>query len=114
MQFETPQPITLDARLSAGALTVTAEPRDTASVDIQPYDDSQASRDAAERTEVVMRGDTLVVHMPEGGWRLLAPGQDPGGGTGTRGHRATAQARLGRRPVLRPVRRRLQGGHRLR
>jgi hypothetical protein len=69
-EFETPEPITLDARLSAGALTVTAEPRATATVDIQPYDNNQASRDAAERTEVELRGDTLVVHMPDDGWRL--------------------------------------------
>jgi hypothetical protein len=69
-EFDTPQPITLSARLSAGALTVTAEPRDTATVDIQPYDDNQASRDVAERTEVALRGDTLVVHMPDGGWRM--------------------------------------------
>jgi hypothetical protein len=69
-EFECPQPITLSARLTAGALTVTAEPRDTATVDIRPYDGNQASRDAAERTEVTLRGDTLVMHMPEGGWRL--------------------------------------------
>lgn len=64
-EFECPEPITLQAKVAAGALIVVAEPRSTATVEVEALDRS----DAAERTVVGMRGDTLVIEAPEHGWR---------------------------------------------
>jgi hypothetical protein len=74
-EFSYQDRITMSARLAAGAMFVAAEPRDTAAVDIQPYDDSSASRDAAEQTVVEMRGDTLHIESPDRGWRLRRSGR---------------------------------------
>jgi DUF4097 and DUF4098 domain-containing protein YvlB len=68
-EFDCPQPITLNAKVAAGALYVTAEPRDTATVEVKPYDDTDACRDAAERTVVQLHGDTLSVEAPDQNWR---------------------------------------------
>jgi DUF4097 and DUF4098 domain-containing protein YvlB len=65
-EFECSQPITLAVTLPAGSLDVVAEPRDTATVDVQSYD---AGQDADDRTIVELRGDTLVVELPHGSWR---------------------------------------------
>src|SRR5438045_3569297 len=51
-EFACPEPITLQVKASAGALYVIAEPRDTATVDVTPYEDTEACRDAADRTLV--------------------------------------------------------------
>jgi DUF4097 and DUF4098 domain-containing protein YvlB len=69
-EFDTPEPIMLSAKVPAGTLTVTAEPRSTATVEVTPYENTEAARDAAERTVVQLDGDTLVVEVPESGWRL--------------------------------------------
>jgi hypothetical protein len=69
-EFACPEPITLRAKVPAGALSVTTEPRDTATVEVLPYDESGASREAADQTVVELRGDTLVVEIPDHGWRL--------------------------------------------
>jgi len=68
-EFACPEPITLQVKAAAGALYVIAEPRDTATVDVTPYEDNEASRDAADRTLVELRGDTLVVEAPDLTWR---------------------------------------------
>lgn len=67
-EFPCPGPITAAVRVAAGAVDITAEERDTAAVDVQPYDDRPGSREAAERTTVELRGDTLTVAAPEDGW----------------------------------------------
>jgi DUF4097 and DUF4098 domain-containing protein YvlB len=67
-EFQTPGPITVSLRLSGGAAVVTAEERDTAVVTVEPYDNSDVSREQAEHTRVALQGDTLVIHAPEGGW----------------------------------------------
>ena len=72
-EFECPQPITLAVSLPAGSLEVVAEARDTATVDVQPYDES--GRDAEDRTIVELRGDTLVVELPQGSWRRWRGGR---------------------------------------
>src|SRR5436309_2512780 len=69
-EFSYQDRITLAAKLAAGAMSVAAEPRDTAVVDVQPYDNSSASRDAAENTLVEMRGSELRVEAPDRGWRI--------------------------------------------
>lgn len=67
-EFPCPKPIATVVRVGGGALDITAEERDTALVDVRPYDDRPASHEAAERTKVEMRGDTLTVAAPEGSW----------------------------------------------
>jgi DUF4097 and DUF4098 domain-containing protein YvlB len=68
-EFDCPQPVTLQAKITAGSLSVTAEPRDTATVEVEPWEDDETSRDAADRTVVGLRGDTLVVETPDRVWR---------------------------------------------
>ncbi|MDQ7907349.1 DUF4097 family beta strand repeat-containing protein [Phytohabitans sp. ZYX-F-186] len=72
-EFPTPHPVTAAVKLASGALEITAEERDTAVVDVQPYDDRPASHEAAERTTVELRGDTLTVAAPDGGWLARRP-----------------------------------------
>jgi hypothetical protein len=75
-EFDLPTgPITLQTKIGSGNLTVVAEPRETATVEVEPYSDTEASRDAAERTVVVLRDDTLVVEGPDTGWSWRRRGQ---------------------------------------
>jgi DUF4097 and DUF4098 domain-containing protein YvlB len=74
-EFTVQDRITLQAKLAAGAMHVAAEPRDTAAVEVLPYDGSTASREAAERTLVEMRGSALHVESPDSGWRLWRSGK---------------------------------------
>jgi hypothetical protein len=69
-EFETPEPITVAVRIRSGAVILTAEERDTTTVEVVPHDGSSISRDAAERAVVELRGDTLVVENAEatGSW----------------------------------------------
>ncbi len=60
-EFELSGPITLQAKIPSGLLSVTAEPRETAAVEVEPYEDSDPAREAAERTVVSLDGDTLVI-----------------------------------------------------
>jgi predicted DNA-binding protein with PD1-like motif len=70
-EFPTSGPVTVDVRLAGGNVELYAEPRETAQVEITPYDDSDASQEAAARTRVELTGDTLVIAAPEaGGWLL--------------------------------------------
>jgi hypothetical protein len=71
-EFPCPTPVTVAARLAAGELRITAEPRDTAVVEVSPWDGTDASREAAARTQVELRGDRLLVEAPEAGpgWLL--------------------------------------------
>jgi hypothetical protein len=70
-EFPTSGPILLSVRLAGGAATITAEERDTAVVTVEPYDNSDASRQQAENTRVSFQGDRLVIHAPESNfiWR---------------------------------------------
>jgi Toastrack DUF4097 len=74
-EFSCDERITLFVNLAAGMLSVTAEPRDTAVVDVQPLDGSSASRTAVENTLVEMRGSALHVESPDRGWRLGRSGR---------------------------------------
>src|SRR5947209_18783603 len=75
-EFNVQDRITLSAQLAAGAMSVAAEPRDTATVEVLPFDESAASREAAERTLVELRGSTLHVESPKGaGWWLRRSGR---------------------------------------
>jgi hypothetical protein len=68
--FPIDRPVTAAIRIHAGGVRLIAEERDGVSVEVVPNDNSPTSREAAERTLVEMRGDTLVVEPPEGadGW----------------------------------------------
>lgn len=88
-EFPCPGPITLDVRIAAGSVDLYAEPRETAVVEVAPYDGSDNSREAAARTHVELSGDTLVIAAPEGsGWllrrspRLQVTARVPAGSTG--------------------------------
>jgi Toastrack DUF4097 len=69
-EFECPQPVTVSVRLGGGGLDILAEERQTATVDVSPYDDTGAAREVAANTIVDLRGDTLIVEAPNvtGGW----------------------------------------------
>lgn len=70
-EFPCSTPVTVDARLAGGSLELIAEPRETATVEVAPYDDSDAARDAAERTQVEFTVDRLVIAAPDAsGWAL--------------------------------------------
>jgi hypothetical protein len=68
-EYPCPGPVTVDARLGAGSLELYAEPRDTALVEVTPFDGSQASDEAVSDTRVELSGDNLRITAPEmGGW----------------------------------------------
>lgn len=68
-EFPCPGPVTVDLRLGGGSCDVRAEPRDTALVEVEPYDNSDTARQAARDTRTELSGDTLVISAPEaGGW----------------------------------------------
>jgi len=71
-EFACTEPITVAGRLAAGAMEVVAENRDTATVEVVPFDGSDTSRDGAERTRVDLEGGRLLVEAPEMGlgWLL--------------------------------------------
>jgi hypothetical protein len=64
--FDCPQPVPVIVKLAGGALDIVAEPRGTASVVVSPWDDSEGSRQAAERTTVELRDGRLVVETQDG------------------------------------------------
>ncbi|HEX6872913.1 MAG TPA: DUF4097 family beta strand repeat-containing protein [Micromonosporaceae bacterium] len=70
-EFPLTEPILASVRLGGGSITVVAEETSTALVTIAPYDNSEASRTAAEQTTVTCTDDRLVVDTPQtasGGW----------------------------------------------
>jgi DUF4097 and DUF4098 domain-containing protein YvlB len=64
-EYPCPEPVTVDISQGAGTLQVIAEERDTATVEVTPWDHSESSARAAERTKVEMFGDRLRVEAPE-------------------------------------------------
>jgi DUF4097 and DUF4098 domain-containing protein YvlB len=68
-EFDCPQPVALSLRIAGGGADIVAEDRQTATVDVEPFDGSDAAREAAASTRVEMRDGTLVVEAPEWtGW----------------------------------------------
>lgn len=68
-EFSSSGPVAVDLRVGGGTCELRAEPRDTATVSVEPGDDSDAASDAARQTRVELSGDTLVITAPEsGGW----------------------------------------------
>ncbi len=64
-EFPCPRPITVDVSQGAGTVQIIAEERDTATVEVTPWDDGQAAVRAVERTKVEMIGDRLRVEAPD-------------------------------------------------
>jgi hypothetical protein len=69
-EFPCTAPVNTEVRLFDGHLEVTADERNTATVTVEPFDNSDSAKEAASRTTVEMRGSKLVVHAPEvsSGW----------------------------------------------
>jgi hypothetical protein len=63
-EFHCPEPITVQIKLAGGTADVYAEQRETATVEVEPYGDDDAAREAVERTRVEMRDGTLYVEYP--------------------------------------------------
>lgn len=64
-EFPAAGPIHATVRISSGALRITAEQRDTVSVDVQPGTSGEAARTAAAGTLVEMVGDHLTIETPQ-------------------------------------------------
>ena len=64
-EFDCTKPITAVVRLGSGLVDVTAEDRSTALVEIIPFDDTEAGREAARNVHVEFQDDRLVVSGPE-------------------------------------------------
>jgi hypothetical protein len=68
-EFACAGPVTVDLRLGGGSCEIRAEQRDSALVEVEPYDSTDAAKEAARDTRVEMSGDTLVITAPEtSGW----------------------------------------------
>jgi DUF4097 and DUF4098 domain-containing protein YvlB len=68
-EFDTPSPVALALKFAAGDAEIIAEDTTRATVDVSGADGSDASREAAHKTRVELRGDTLYVDAPEStGW----------------------------------------------
>ncbi|MGI5153354.1 DUF4097 family beta strand repeat-containing protein [Plantactinospora sp. CA-294935] len=64
-EFPRTAPVTVAADLLAGVFEMVAEDRDSAVVDVRPYDGSAGSREQAARTQVGLDGDVLSVVVPD-------------------------------------------------
>ncbi|GAB2576042.1 hypothetical protein Aab01nite_13590 [Paractinoplanes abujensis] len=73
-EFEHPAPVTVTLRANSGVVTLHAEQRDTVQVTVDAMDDRDSSREAADKTRVVLDGDTLVIEVPNDNriWRRSA------------------------------------------
>ncbi len=71
-EFASPGPVKADIRIAGGALHVDAAEHDVITVSVEPFDNSTASREAAEQTRVSLEGRDLIVHPPhDKGWTLF-------------------------------------------
>ena len=69
-EFPCSGPVKVEIDVPSGRVSVTAEERETALVEVKPLSDKDRDRAAAEATEVSFDGDTLVIEAPQNsGWR---------------------------------------------
>jgi Toastrack DUF4097 len=75
--YPCPEPTLVDVRIGGGTLTVVAEQRETATVEVTPFDDSDASRHAAAETTVESGTGRLRITTPDavGGWIFRRAGR---------------------------------------
>ncbi|MBL7259047.1 DUF4097 family beta strand repeat-containing protein [Paractinoplanes lichenicola] len=73
-EFEHPTPVTVTLRANSGVVALHAEERDTVQVTVEPMDDRDSSAEAADKTRVVLDGDTLLIEVPHDAkiWRRSA------------------------------------------
>jgi hypothetical protein len=64
-EFDSTGPLDLSVRIAGGAADIVAEERRGVTVDVTPYDGSEASRNAAANTRVQQHGDTIVIEAPD-------------------------------------------------
>lgn len=65
-EFPVETPLSVDLRVASGHCTVTAEERDSATVEVEPLKpDNEKAQQAAADTAVQLDGDQLIVHTPE-------------------------------------------------
>ncbi|MEV7628176.1 DUF4097 family beta strand repeat-containing protein [Actinoplanes sp. NPDC089786] len=75
-EFDRSTPVTVALKVPSGRVDITAEDRLTVVADVQPMDGSEASRQAAENTQVTLDGDTLIIRAPEQhGWGFRRTGK---------------------------------------
>jgi len=63
-EFDRSTPVTVALRAHGGRVEITAEERATIEVDVTPMNGNDNSREAAEKTRVVLEDDTLLVQVP--------------------------------------------------
>jgi DUF4097 and DUF4098 domain-containing protein YvlB len=63
-EFDRATPVTVALRAHGGRIEITAEERSTIEVDVTPMNGNDNSREAAEKTRVVLEDDTLLVQVP--------------------------------------------------
>jgi len=63
-EFDRATPVTVALRAHGGHVEITAEERSTVQVDVTPLNSSDNSREAADKTRVVLEDDTLLVQVP--------------------------------------------------
>jgi hypothetical protein len=66
-EFATPGPVSASMRIGAGVIVVYALETAVTSVAVHPYDESEASRLAAQSTKVNLTGDRLHIDVPDAG-----------------------------------------------
>ena len=65
-EFATDTPVSLELRVAAGRCDLTAEPRDTTTVEVEPLDPGDdRARQAADDTVVQLSGHRLIVKTPD-------------------------------------------------
>lgn len=71
-EFASPGPVNADIRIAGGTVNVDAGEHDAISVSVEPADNSNASREAAQETRVSLDGKQLIIHVPRGqGWAVF-------------------------------------------
>ncbi|MBU2664453.1 DUF4097 domain-containing protein [Actinoplanes bogorensis] len=73
-EFQHPTPVTVALRTHSGNVALHAEERDDVQVTIDAMDDRDSSREAADKTRVVLEGDSLLIEVPHDSriWRRSA------------------------------------------
>ncbi len=63
-EFQHPTPVAIALRVYSGVVTLHAEDRDTVEVTVEAMDGKDSSREAADKTRVVLEGDGLHIEVP--------------------------------------------------
>ncbi|HYJ70137.1 MAG TPA: DUF4097 family beta strand repeat-containing protein [Nocardioidaceae bacterium] len=63
-EFSTSEPVRLRIEFGSGEIKIDATDTTTSTVEIEPYRDDDASREAVDRTTVEQRGDEILIETP--------------------------------------------------